>query len=686
MKFLRLTLENFRVFRDRIQVDFAHDKEKNVTLFIANNATGKTTLVQAIKWCLFGNCDLKGDLINLATASQMLKKTSAKVEVEVELEFKGTVYTFHREACFLKNQEGSIILQTEKGTFDCQKRGPEGGTRPIFNPADDEVRKAVPRKLERFIFFDGERIEGMSRNFQQKNNSVEIESAVSDLLGMRVWENAVRHLIAGADVEGVRKVPNRKPGFQCVSRYFENSYNKLIDSDKSSRLSQQIKDLQNEVDVRNCEVESLKDEVLQTELAITEFEDKIRNNDSSKEKQRQRDEFKSFLENSQSKEETLLDDLKKRFLEQIFDFASLKLSYDAIQLVESVSAVSDDVPGIDSNAIEYILKSGKCICGTPLSDSMRLKLEDLKQTIPPHSISGTLLHFIEWFKDRYQNNSSINNLRSELHEKLNQIRIEQNHQEEFANRLKIISDELGSSANFSALINEAENNRRSAKEKLNSLNQNIGAKNQQVREFSEQIKNLNNRLQNDAKVNGEARRLKLGKKYSDELGLMFCNKLEEKKKIIRDNLNAHIQRVFSELSQGDYIPSINQNYQFRCLTSDGSDIHELSSAQNLIAVLAVIAGIISLGREIIAEDEKQKDIIDTVPMVMDAPISSFDSDRVNSFSETIPQIAEQLILLLKNPEAEIVKIKMNKKIGKLYRITNSENGNSTCSVIEKLEA
>lgn len=49
MKFLRLTLENFRVFRDRIQVDFAHDKEKNVTLFIANNATGKTTLVQAIK-------------------------------------------------------------------------------------------------------------------------------------------------------------------------------------------------------------------------------------------------------------------------------------------------------------------------------------------------------------------------------------------------------------------------------------------------------------------------------------------------------------------------------------------------------------------------------------------------------------------------------------------------------------
>lgn len=140
------------------------------------------------------------------------------------------------------------------------------------------------------------------------------------------------------------------------------------------------------------------------------------------------------------------------------------------------------------------------------------------------------------------------------------------------------------------------------------------------------------------------------------------------------------------MSQGDYIPSINQNYQFRCLTSDGSDIHELSSAQNLIAVLAVIAGIISLGREIIAEDEKQKDIIDTVPMVMDAPISSFDSDRVNSFSETIPQIAEQLILLLKNPEAEIVKIKMNKKIGKLYRITNSENGNSTCSVIEKLEA
>ena len=117
-----------------------------------------------------------------------------------------------------------------------------------------------------------------------------------------------------------------------------------------------------------------------------------------------------------------------------------------------------------------------------------------------------------------------------------------------------------------------------------------------------------------------------------------------------------------------------------------SYVEEFYTGGRGLGVLAVIAGIISLGREIIAEDEKQKDIIDTVPMVMDAPISSFDSDRVNSFSETIPQIAEQLILLLKNPEAEIVKIKMNKKIGKLYRITNSENGNSTCSVIEKLEA
>ena len=117
-----------------------------------------------------------------------------------------------------------------------------------------------------------------------------------------------------------------------------------------------------------------------------------------------------------------------------------------------------------------------------------------------------------------------------------------------------------------------------------------------------------------------------------------------------------------------------------------SYVEEFYTGGRGLGVLAVIAGIISLGREIIAEDEKQKDIIDTVPMVMDPPISSFDSDRVNSFSETIQQIAEQLILLLKNPEAEIVKIKMNKKIGKLYRITNSENGNSTCSVIEKLEA
>ena len=48
-----IELQNFRQFINE-KIDFSTDPERNVTLIIGENGTGKTTFAQAFFWCLYG--------------------------------------------------------------------------------------------------------------------------------------------------------------------------------------------------------------------------------------------------------------------------------------------------------------------------------------------------------------------------------------------------------------------------------------------------------------------------------------------------------------------------------------------------------------------------------------------------------------------------------------------------------
>ena len=49
----RLKMENFRQFYGENQVVFATAKKKNITLIHGENGVGKTTILNAVLWCMF---------------------------------------------------------------------------------------------------------------------------------------------------------------------------------------------------------------------------------------------------------------------------------------------------------------------------------------------------------------------------------------------------------------------------------------------------------------------------------------------------------------------------------------------------------------------------------------------------------------------------------------------------------
>ena len=67
MKIIRAEFHNFRLLRD-ISLDFSVDKKRKLTVIRAENETGKTTILTALQWTLYGDDALPGKPQRVSTS------------------------------------------------------------------------------------------------------------------------------------------------------------------------------------------------------------------------------------------------------------------------------------------------------------------------------------------------------------------------------------------------------------------------------------------------------------------------------------------------------------------------------------------------------------------------------------------------------------------------------------------
>ena len=68
----KLTLHNFRQYVGTQEIEFSTDKEKNVTVLIGVNTSGKTTLIRAFEWILYNKNEFDDkNLLNKNVADNM---------------------------------------------------------------------------------------------------------------------------------------------------------------------------------------------------------------------------------------------------------------------------------------------------------------------------------------------------------------------------------------------------------------------------------------------------------------------------------------------------------------------------------------------------------------------------------------------------------------------------------------
>ena len=188
-----LHMKNFRQFIDET-IAFSDDLDRNVTIIMGDNGSGKTTIAQAFSWCLYCSTDFNDNiLINRKVANEMAVGSDEKVKTELVLQHGGIDYTVTTVQVYRKEFNGKVKPFNPSQSIRYKRADGQQEFIKDSLKVQGLIRKILPKDLSRYFFFDGERINLMSKEVQN-GNSKTFMTAVRGLLGLGAFEAAIAHL------------------------------------------------------------------------------------------------------------------------------------------------------------------------------------------------------------------------------------------------------------------------------------------------------------------------------------------------------------------------------------------------------------------------------------------------------------------------------------------------------------
>ena len=247
MKLLRAKFQNFRLLRD-LELEFARDPAKNLTVIRAANESGKTTILHALQWALYGDDALpgRGEGFRLHPIDWDTND-SRPVPITATVEFEVTTYRSRRSGSAMRETRRRYRL--ERSAFeivDSQHRAAstvnlfvlnETGASPIDAP-EALINEELPPELLDVFFTDGDRaLSFIEADVSRSTKRERVECAIHSLLGLGVIDSAIGHVRKSA------AAVNKKARQVSGSSELRNIASKLEKNEETSnKLEDDLKD------------------------------------------------------------------------------------------------------------------------------------------------------------------------------------------------------------------------------------------------------------------------------------------------------------------------------------------------------------------------------------------------------------------------------------------------------------
>lgn len=644
MRLNYIKLENFRQFKN-LNLEFAKERDKNITIIMGDNGAGKTTLAQAFFWCFYGETSFKTkELVNIVELEKKSIGEKLRVKVELSFDYNAMEYFLVRETEYIKKDSNRFNNIQETKVYMSKKN--KNGEMEKVN-FEKEIRKILPKELSKYFFFDGERIEKMSKDIQDERHAEDFSEAVKGLLGLNGMISAIKHLKSKKIRNNVIKKYNEKISLINDSEISQMSQELNICIDEIESIDEELKEL-----IKDKEKNFQMRDICIKELQTLEL---------SKNLQKKRDEYeKKINEKKNYQEEKILNMFRVFHKEEIREFLYENLVKDALKELENYQ-IKDSIPGLNSKILNFLLKEHKCICGRKIEENSN----------EYNNIYKLLNNLSKNSKDL-----KISNFKSQLLTKLDKKIKLLAEIKEYNNDISILEDEILdleqeiydideklSDKNLGEKINELNKNKKDSELNINKIEEEEAIKREKKGEREAKRKELEVELKKISEKNKESERIILYKEYAESIYEFLCKKLEEKERIIRNELQETINQIFKEIFNGELSLEIGEKYNVYVTAKNYET--ETSTAQSIAVIFAFISGIIKLARKYQKEKEN---ISEPYPLVMDAPLSAFDKYRICTICNVLPNIAEQVVIFIKDTDGDIAKENLKNKIGKFYTL------------------
>ncbi|MCY3705273.1 MAG: AAA family ATPase [Gammaproteobacteria bacterium] len=217
----RIDIRNFVCF-DHIVVTPSVDPDKSLTIIRAENGSGKTTFLRAIRWGMYGEQGLPGantKTFSIHPADWRPNEEGIVTQVEIEFETDGstrvhaatrdhtTVYNLTRRVTTILSPTTRDDLpdyQRVQETTLLMKKGPDGDWTPVPHPRM-VIEELLPWGLRDFFVMDADKAAdfvGGSENkaIARRDVIAKTTKAVQSLLGIDVFKDA-RQRVGGLERE-----------------------------------------------------------------------------------------------------------------------------------------------------------------------------------------------------------------------------------------------------------------------------------------------------------------------------------------------------------------------------------------------------------------------------------------------------------------------------------------------------
>jgi len=647
MRLLSLQLNNFRQFYGKTpELKLASSDRKNITIIHGNNGAGKTALLNAFTWVLFGQFTAafkeEERLVNKRALAEVAVGKPVDCWVELIFEHGNKQYRLvrSRRAYIEKNtvkesdQDFKLFVAQEDGRWITPNQEPE-----------QVINRILPESLHQYFFFDGERIE----KIVQSNKKKEISEATRTLIGLEVLKRAVDHL-------------------KAVRKDFQNNLKSIGDAETQSLLERK-QTLETEVERVDEQQKDIEQELIYLEQEKDQISDRLRGLEAVREIQLRRDDLEAQRKLEDEKLKQARANLKLAISTRGYTVLLKDATAKFRTLVDDLRERGELPADIKQQFVRDLLERQRCICGSELCEGThayeqvrsflaKAGLADVEETVirmgaQVDGIEAQVPKFWEEVQQEQRNIQQLTNSLAGIESTLDEIR-----------------EKLRESP--SEDVQKLEERLATVEQRIKRLTLELGENNQKLKDHTAAIAQLEQQIQKHQLVEEKQILAQRRVAAAEEVMTRLAQVQDNYSVWFRSQLEQRIQEVFSKISITPYTPRLNDKYELTLEDSTTGRATPVAASQgeNQILSLSFIGAIVDKVRQW-SKDKNSSMFMgpdsNVFPLVMDSPFGALDSTHRRQVARSIPILANQLVVLVSKTQwRDEVEKEMDELIGKMY--------------------